>query len=67
MLEFNQLGQALDGAVVVDQFAQYATWVKACEDRKVNCGLGVARAFENSAGSGTQGKYVPRLHELLGP
>ena len=67
LLEFDQLGQPLDGAVVVNQLAQHAAWLQAGQQGQIHRSLGVPGAFEHAARTSSQGKNMAGLHQLFRP
>ena len=65
LLEFDELGQASDRAIVVYQFANHAHGRLACEHREVDGRFGMAGSLEHATWAGAQGEHVSRLDELL--
>ncbi len=62
--EFHDVAQPRDGPVIIHEFAQDATWVKARKYRQVNGRLGVTRALKHPAGPRTKRKDMPRTRQF---
>jgi hypothetical protein len=65
-LEFEEIGQARHGAVVLDDLAEDAGGIEACKTCEVDRGFGVAAALENAAGFGAKRKNVAGLDKVAG-
>ena len=65
-LELDEVGDAGHGAVVFEDLADDGAGFQAGEDGEIDGGLGVAGAFEDTAGTGAEGEDVTGLDEVVG-
>ena len=64
-LEFEQFRQALDGPVVVHEFAEDPAGMLSGQDGQIHRRLGMTRPLQHAARAGAEGKHMARLDELL--
>ena len=66
LFEADEIRQTGHGAVLFHDFANDSGGIEAGEAREIDGGLGVARAAQNTASLGLEGKYMAWLHEIGG-
>tara|TARA_A100001015_G_scaffold314287_1_gene423402 strand:- start:1241 stop:1468 length:228 start_codon:yes stop_codon:yes gene_type:complete len=65
-LVLDQVRQAGEGTVLVEDFADHAAWVETGQLGQIDRCFGMAGTLQNATGACAEGEDMSRLDELLG-